>query len=93
MVSIAPDDIAPVRVPVAAPAFGCPECVVDVLLPLGELLPLLPHAAISSGTAAVSAAPALAQWRRAVCAVMSISDFSRLRVVFCLRADGVFIDR
>src|SRR5580658_7436733 len=54
MLSIAPEAIAPVRVPVATPAFGAPE----PLPPLAVLLVLLapPQAASSSDATAASAA-------------------------------------
>jgi hypothetical protein len=60
MLSMAPEDIAAWRVPVATPAFGAPDPDVDVLVPEPPLPPE-PQAEISSGTAAASATPPLIQ--------------------------------
>src|SRR5271165_2873325 len=58
MVSMAPEDIAAVRSPVAKPGLGGPELLVVELLQPPDETPLLPpHAAIRSGIAAVSAIP------------------------------------
>src|SRR6516162_8536465 len=62
MVSMAPEDIAPVRVPLATPALGAPA----VVLPEGAELAVLPeeHAASRAATAARATAPTAALTRR-----------------------------